>query len=206
MRIIYYFFLVIFLGLHSHGYSQKTIISKQKSSTTSIIDGKLGVDEWQGAHSVSIQRSSNWKITIYTQYNDEYLFIAFKNLISPEGLRVIPEILITTYLTTNNYWNQNNYWFHASYSNCSSNGVYYLWDDCATNHSDWQANIFPYQNENNNVEFKISWSKLQIRPKADLKLGIAFKLSDALDKLSYWPESATISNPTTWGEMRLELY
>ena len=70
------------------------------------------------------------------------------------------------------------------------------------NPPDWEANKFPFENDNNNIEFKISFKRLQFTPSANPTIRIAFKLSDPLEQHQYWPESAIISNPASWGTLK----
>ena len=203
MKNSYLFILLLILfSVTFQGFSQNSIYIP-KTTITPLIDGVLG-EEWKDAESVSIPISTNWSVTVSCKYDDAYLYVAFENLIATEGLKVTPEIVIATNLEAIKTWNNDTYWFHSSYSNCEGKGDYYNWENCATNHPDWQANIFPYQNGNNNIEFKISWDKLEMVPSPDLNIGIAFKLSDAVENQHYWPELAAISNPATWGILKFQ--
>jgi hypothetical protein len=192
--------LLILFFVSLQGVAQNSILLP-KTTVAPLIDGVLG-EEWKDAKAVSIQLTPNWSATVSYKYDVEYLYIALENLVSTDGLRVTPEILIATNLSAIKSWNNDTYWFHSSYSNCEGKGEYYNWEYCATNPPDWQANIIPFQNGNNNIEFKISWAKLNIAPNPDLNIRIAFKLSDPTEKQHYWPELATISNPATWGILK----
>ncbi|WP_372793252.1 hypothetical protein [Lutibacter sp.] len=201
MKDSYPLLLVLILFCVSlQGYTQNTILLP-KTTVVPLIDGVLG-EEWKDSQSVSIHISPNWSIAVNYKYDVAYLYIAFENLVSTEGLRVTPEILIATNIAANKSWNTDTYWFHSSYSNCEGIGEFYNWENCANIHPDWQANILPFKNGNNNIEFKISWAKLQINPSANLNIGIAFKLSNALEKQFYWPKLATISSPVNWGVLK----
>ena len=192
--------LLILFFVSLQGVAQNSILLP-KTTVAPLIDGVLG-EEWKDAQNVNIPISPNLSVTVSCKYDDAYLYVAFENLTTSDGVRLTPEILIATNLVAIKSWNNDTYWFHASYSNCEGKGAYYNWKNCATNHSDWQANIFPFQNGNNNIEFKISWAKLNIAPNPDLNIRIAFKLSDPTEKQHYWPELATISNPATWGILK----
>ena len=198
MKNSYSLVLVLVLILYCFQAYTQNSIQLPKTNIAPIIDGVLG-EEWKDAQSVSINISTNWLVTVSCKYDIEYLYVAFENLATSEGLRVTPEILIATNLATNKSWNNDTYWFHSSYSNCEGKGEFYNWENCANIHQDWQANIFPFKNGNNNIEFKISWTKLQIDPSPNLNIGIAFKLSNAINKQYYWPDLATISRPANWG-------
>jgi len=201
MKNNYLFILLLILFCVTFQGSAQNSIRLPKTTIAPLIDGVLG-EEWKDTQSVIINISPNWSVTVSCKYDDAYLYVAFENLASTEGLRVTPEILIATNLAAINSWNSNTYWFHSSYSNCEGKGEYYNWEYCATNPPDWKANTIPFQNGNNNIEFKISWAKLDIVPNPDLNIRIAFKLSDAIEKQHYWPELATISNPATWGILK----
>lgn len=191
--------LLLFYGpLKVH--AQKSPITIPKTTIAPEIDGLLG-EEWKDALSVVISGSPAWDVTVYCKYDEDYIYFAFKNLISPNEVKVNPDVLINTNLN-NSKWEKTTFWFHSSYSNCDGNGEYYTWENCSKNHPDWKANTFPYLNGNNNIEYKISWSKLHIAPNPDLNIGIAFKISDVQEKNLYWPESAIISNPATWGTFK----
>ena len=201
MKNSYPFVLVFILFCVTFQSYTQNSIRLSKTNIIPLIDGVLG-EEWKDAQNVNIPISPNLSVTVSCKYDDAYLYVAFENLTTSDGVRLTPEILIATNYAEIKSWNNNTYWFHASYSNCEGKGAYYNWKNCATNHSDWQANIFPFQNGNNNIEFKISWAKLQINPSSNLNVGIAFKLSDPLENQYYWPELATISSPATWGILK----
>ena len=189
-------FLFVFLGaFNSRGQDTLTL---KKSSTAPIIDGEVATEEWENAVEVKFIGVTDPQVKAKIKYDAENLYIVFLNLTDTNNISRNAEVLIHTSLEKAQ-WDENCYWFHASYSNCSAEGEYFNWEDCTMNPPDWKANTFPFKNGNNNIEFKISFEKLQITPSTNSKLRIAFKLSDPLEKQDYWPELATISNPETWG-------
>lgn len=190
--------LILALLMNFLGYTQNTIIPFQKSSIAPIIDGVIAADEWADATEVNIIGKVNLQVSVLVKYDTENLFIAFSNLTDSNNIRRNTEILLHTN-PENATWDENAYWFHASYSNCAAIGEYYNWEDCTMNPPDWKANTFPFKNDNDNIEFKISFKKLQITPSANATLRIAFKLSDPLEQHQYWPSGAEISNPSSWG-------
>lgn len=197
MKKTLYCFLIISC-FYVKSYAQKDIIQLTESKITPIIDGILTENEWKDAKEISINGITGRKVSVLLKYDAQNLFVAFKNLTDSNKIRLNPELLIHTEIA-NLSWNENCYWFHASYSNCSAIGEYYVWEDCTTHPTGWKANMFPFKNENNNIEFKISFSKLNILPAKGKQLKIAFKLSDPLEQHTYWPEMATIAKPLTWG-------
>jgi hypothetical protein len=170
---MYLLLLALFTVYKSRG--QEIIINLQKSSIAPVIDGVIG-EEWDDAKEVHFIGKTDSQVKAKVKYDQDNLYIVFLNLTDSTNTRRNAEILIHTN-PENTIWNQNSYWFHASYSNCSAVGEYYNWEDCTMNPPDWQANTFPFKNDNNNIEFRISFKKLQITPATDTKLSIAFKLS-----------------------------
>lgn len=192
-------FLLLLLLIAPSVLSQN--IELVQSSDSIHINGILGNDEWLGSKKVTIERSDEWKINIRIKYDQEYLYVAFENLTSENKGKLNAEILIQTN-PEDDKWNDNTYWFHSSYSNCYSNVEYYNWENCSTNHQDWKANVYPFENGNDNIEFQISLKKLELETTSSKnQIKIAFKLSDVSELHSYWPRQAQIQSPQTWGEL-----
>jgi hypothetical protein len=157
-------------------------------------------DEWKDAYSISFQNTDFINTKVYIKSDKECLYIAFENLINSNGIRLYPEILIDT-KPNNNQWTNSCFWFHSSHSNCFSTGEYYNWKDCNNNPEGWEANTYPFVNNNNNIEFKISFVKLQLNATNKNIMKIAFKLSQTNEQTFYWPNSANIDNPVSWFEI-----
>lgn len=175
-------------------------IQLSKGSESIVIDGVISNDEWLNSHMVAVKRDNDWEIPIRIKYDQEYLYVAFENFTFKNKGKLNAEILIQTN-AENNQWTDNTYWFHSSYSNCYSNGEYYNWENCSTNHLDWKANVYPFENENDNIEFKISLKKLGLETAGNNQIKIAFKLSDVSELHSYWPPKAEIKSPQTWAKL-----
>lgn len=192
------YIILALLCINSISYAQKNIIHLTESNITPTIDGVLQDREWKDAKEILIKVTANQNVTVLVKYDAENIFVAFINLTDANNISLNPELLIHTEVTDLG-WNKNCYWFHSSYGNCYAIGQYYYWEDCTANPMGWKANTFPFKNENNNIEFKISFSKLSITPITGKQLKIAFKLSNPLEQHTYWPEKASIANPLTWG-------
>ena len=182
-------------------YSQQNQLQIKSSTVTPIIDGVLDENEWADAQEIQLQRTTDWPIKAYVKYDSQYLYVAFRNVSNSQLTRLNSEILIQTQVHEN-LWNENTFWFHASYSNCYAQGEYYNWEHCANESLGWKANTFPFKDGNNNTEFKIRFSSLQIASLVPgMKLRVAFKLSSADEKHTYWPNGAAIKFPDTWGAL-----
>lgn len=196
-----YEFIFLFLSLFITPALLSQNLELMQRSESVHIDGVIRSDEWQGSKKIAIERSSDWRITVHLKYDQEYLYIVFENLTFESNGKLNAEILIQTN-AENNDWTENTYWFHSSYSNCYSIGEYYNWENCSTNHQDWKANVYPFENGNDNIEFRISLKKLGIDTTGSTnQIKIAFKLSDVSELHSYWPPKAEIKSPQTWAKL-----
>lgn len=192
--------LFIFLGQGTI-YSQQNQLQLKSSATAPLIDGIIDKDEWVDAQEIKLQRTADWQVNILVKYDSNNLYVAFQNLSNPQLTRLNSEILIQTIVNENN-WDENCFWFHSSYSICYSQGNYYNWEHCSNDSPGWKANTFPFTEGNNNMEFKIRFSKLQIdQPNPGMKLRVAFKLSSADESHTYWPHEADIQYPDSWGKL-----
>ena len=201
MKTLFYTLLLFVFFHHGTVFSQQNEMQLTPSTFFPTIDGIIGEEEWLDAASLQLQRTSDWSITILVTYDEQYIYVAFTNLMSTETTRLNAEIVVQTQVAINE-WNENTYWFHSSYSNCSSLGVYYNWEHCSKEPTGWKANTYPFIKGNHNMEFKISFSKLQIKtPTPGDKLRIAFKLSSADENHTYWPYKASIVYPDSWGTL-----
>ena len=71
----------------------------------------------------------------------------------------------------------------------------------------WAGNN-PPSKDTQATEIKVSFSKLGVKPEAGHQLGLAFALTnatgDATQKWFFWPRSAEVQAPNTWGQAVLQ--
>ena len=202
MKANYRCILILVFLVNSTIYGQQDSLGVPSTSAQPTIDGVLAEGEWKDAKEIQIQRTDNWQIHILAMYDEEYLYIAFSNLRNSDRTDLNVEVLLQN-RNGSREWDANTYWFHSSYSNCSAQGNYYIWENCSMEPIGWKASTFPFKNGNNNIEFKIKRSHLQIESfTTETSLKAAFKLSSANELHTYWPKEATIEDPKTWGLLR----
>ena len=197
MKALYVVIIMSCFFIKNHAQNNVVKLIESQNATV-IIDGKLVEQEWLDAQEVLIKGITDREVTVLLKYDTDNLYIAFRNLTDSQQINLNAEVLINTSIEAPT-WDDHCYWFHSSYGNCSAIGQYYYWEDCTTQPAGWIANTFPFKNDNNNIEFKISFSKLNMTAKKGQQLKIAFKLSDPLEQHTYWPKVANIANPDTWG-------
>ena len=200
MKAIYIFIVLCCCFFKVQAQTNPFVITESPKVAVTT-DGVLEEQEWLEAKTLTIKGISNGEVTLLLRYDADNLYVAFTDLVTSDQVRLNPEVLIQTDHAEAN-WNAQSYWFHASYSNCSATGQYYDWEDCSTQPLGWTANTYPFLDDNNTIEFKISFSKLNINPEKGRQINIAFKISDPMEQHAYWPEAATIAKPDTWGTIR----
>lgn len=202
MKALYIFIIMSCFFVKNHAQNNFVKLIESQSAPV-IIDGELAELEWLDTQEVLIKGITDREVTVLLKYDTDNLYIAFRNLTDSKNINLNAEVLINTNIEAPT-WGEHCYWFHSSYGNCSAIGQYYYWEDCTTQPMGWIANTFPFKNGNNNMEFKISFSKLNKTPKKGQQLKIAFKLSDPLEHQVYWPDYAVIGDPLTWGVIEFQ--
>ena len=192
-----YILILLILGIYSFGFSQTVLHEISENDMTPEVDGILLEEEWGKADQFEIGNSYGRNVTVYVTYDGDHLYIAFKNLVNDQGIKINPEIMINANIDSDT-WTQDTYWYHISYGCCSAKGIYYFWENCSRNPSDWHANTFPFKDGHNNIEVRIKWSSLNIDPRTGTSFRMAFKLSDPKERHTYWPEHALINLPNSW--------
>ena len=198
-----YFFIIMFCFFIKNNAQNNFVKLIESQTALVIIDGELAEQEWLDTQEILIKGITDREVTVLLKYDTDNLYIAFRNLTDSQKINLNAEVLINTNIVEP-VWGEYCYWFHSSYGNCSAVGQYYYWENCTTEPTGWIANTFPFKNGNNNMEFKISFSELNMTPKKGQQLKIAFKLSDPLEQQVYWPDDAFIADPLTWGVLEFQ--
>lgn len=178
--------------------SDNTIIIKKGNSI--LVDGKIAEGEWNDADSVQITIDSEHVVTVYFKHDGIDLYFAFTNLMGSGSTQRAAEIEFDLDNNKSSDWDSFDWWFHASNSDCDAKGQYFVWDNCQSTRSGWKANNLPLNQENDTIEFAISLAKFEIDLLNEDTIGIAFNVGDAYDNIAYWPSTAVIESPSTWGE------
>jgi hypothetical protein len=162
-------------------------------------------DEWSGAAHVSIDVEAGWEVTVFLKHDAENLFLAFRG-VEHGGKRLFPEMLIDPEARRGTEWSPGQMWLHVSNNLCEGNGEYNVYEhhgvfQCAHTKSGWEANNPP---ENRDViQVRISFAKMGIGEPIGRAVGLALDVTDATGTarqiFRYWPETAQIARPSTWG-------
>ena len=166
-----------------------------------VIDGAFSSGEWSDANSLQIGIELGWTVQVYYKHDRSNLYVAFSNLVN-NGRKLYPELLLDMTNGKTASWNSNDWWFHASFNDCEGDGVYgiYTFGDkgsCQKDHIDWTANNYPLSSEGI-IEIKIPYIKVGLVPSSGKTVGIAFDVTNAVNKWYLWPAGAKLENPSTW--------
>jgi hypothetical protein len=165
-----------------------------------IIDGSFNNGEWNDAASVDLKLSDNNIVRIYYKHDGVNLLIAFcKNLkISGYQFR-FPEVLLDIKNTKTKNWDEDDHWFHVSATDCNSKGHPKDYTNCLAVQPDWQGEKnFMDPNFNDTIEISIPFTKIGLNPKQNKLFGIAFDVTDTQWIWEYYPQPATMNDPSTW--------
>ena len=190
--------LMIALCLKAENFQSSHEIIVEKG-TAPTIDGNIAESEWGDANQVKIVNSMGHTVTVRYKHDDKNIYFAFINLMVTKEKQRAAEILIDETNSKSPSWKTGIYWFHASYSDCFENGNYFIWEDCSKTKSDWDANNLPLEIDNDNIEFRIPFAKISSTQLDSKEFGIAFCVGDDKNNVDYWPPTAIIDSPSTWG-------
>lgn len=164
-----------------------------------VADGKIDEREWIDAKKIEIMITGRKNVEIYIKHDQANLLLLFELYNPDEKSILFPEILIDPNLDQSDSWLVDDWWFHVSGSDCASNGKAGDYSGCRIVQYDWTAvPNYPINKPGivNTIEIIIPLSKPNItQGKA---FGFAVLVSDINEMGKYWPETATIQQPSTW--------
>jgi len=168
------------------------------------IDGLFTGPEWDGAATVEFTAAAaDVRVRVHLKHDGESLFVGFEYPEYPAGELVIPEILIDPDNGKAAMWESDDWWFHVSAQDCEAQGAHDDYSRCGVSRAEWSGrpNFLPGSHSVplDAIEIQISLDLAQLAPGRvfGLALTVAAWPSEAR---GYWPERATIENPSTWGE------
>ena len=175
------------------------------------VDGVKSAGEWDNAAMMQFAVAPGWNVRVFAKHDAQYIYFDFEGVTHP-GVRLFPEILVDPRNTKSVAWQKGQWWLHASNNLCEGNGAPSVYESkgkslCTHSKPGWDANN-PPEAGTEIVEVKISFAKLGVAYSPGMKIGLVFDMTDATGKADqkryYWPTSAKIDSPKTWGVAVLE--
>lgn len=178
-----------------------------RKGTAVTVDGKLAPGEWDDAGRMELTVTDTWKITVRYKHDGANLLFAFEPVQQTPGNSApmrYPEVLIDTGNKKTAAWEPGQWWFHTSFNDVEANGEYNLYRRdgkplFSKLRDGWDGSNWPLP-EPYVVEMTISFAKVGVKTDGNRRIGFAFHLTDTQTQSSYWPVSAKIGSPATWGE------
>jgi len=155
--------------------------------------------------------AAGWNVRVFAKHDAQYIYFDFEGVTHP-GVRLFPEILVDPRNTKSVAWQEGQWWLHVSNNLCEGNGAPNVHERkgkslCTHSKPGWDANN-PPEAGTESIEVKISFAKLGAAYSPEMKIGLAFDMTDATGKAEqktyYGPASAKIDSPKTWGVAVLE--
>ena len=188
------------------GATQPAIFDLPRGDLVNV-DGNLSPGEWDDAASVPIIVEPGWKVRVRLKHDDENLYFLFSGL-RHANQTMFPELFIDPQNSRTYRWEEGQWWLHVSYNLCEGDGEPNVFRRagvfvCAHERPGWEANN-PTAIDTNDVEIRVSYLKLRIKPTTGQHLGLAVAVTDAKghanQKWLFWPPTAKVNRPNTWSE------
>lgn len=190
-----FFFSILLLFTSLFANERQITINKGKPV---IVDGILEEGEWDDAGKISIEITDRYSITVYFKHDGENLLFAFDGFL-PEIFRV-PEVMLDIKNDRSPLMDDNDWWFHASMTDCWSNGSFNDWNSCVRNAESWKANNVIDMKAENKFEMEIPFKLINLDLSESNTIGIAFNATDTRSEWNFCPKHAQIALPSSWGE------
>jgi len=175
------------------------------------VDGNVSPGEWDDAASIPIVVEPGWQVRVRLKHDDENLYFLFSGL-RHRNQRMFPELFIDPQNSRTSKWEEGQWWLHVSYNLCEGDGEPNIYRRagvflCAHEKPGWEATN-PPASDTNDVEIRVSYLKLRIKPTTGQYLGLAVAVTDAKgdanQKWFFWPSTAKVESPNTWSEAVLK--
>jgi hypothetical protein len=161
------------------------------------IDGVEDMNEWAGGVEVGIEITPSAIIRVRAMHHQDTLYVSYTDNLESINFR-FPEMVIDPQNLKGINWAPDQWWFHVSGADCENMGAPSVYDNCLTLQPDWQAvpNFSPGPPSTDFVEMAFPFSKLGIE--VIDTIGISFIATNTGNAWNYWPENASLTNPSTW--------
>ena len=169
--------------------------------TAPRIDGIFGPAEWEGSATVQMEAGHGTiEVHVHLVHDGQQLYLAFEYVKNPRNEHIYPEILVSPNALRTAEWDKDDWWFHVSGTNCDAHGGYDDYSRCEPTRPLWLGR--PNYRAGSRVcatEIRIPLSMVGIEPEAAFGFALSVWCAPS-EARGYWPDSASIGSPATWGE------
>jgi hypothetical protein len=167
-------------------------------SAPAEVDGHIKPGEWDDAETIQIPVAVNKTVTVKLMHDSTNLFVAYLGHL--ESAFRFPEVVLDINNDKTSSWMADDWWFHASASDCVSNGAPNNYDNCLVQQPDWDAvpNMTPGAPFTDSLEVKIPFITVGIDLPTHHTIGLAVNVTNTSSIWNYWPSGAKSLDPSTW--------
>lgn len=196
-RLLVFYTLMAGFGLIA---SAQSVIQIPFNSRPTI-DGVLSSGEWTNSDSVFINIAGNRKVKVQYAHDSMHLHFAFVGNLESSNAR-FPEIVLDINHNGGSSWSSDDWWFHASGTDCEYQGQHSNYDSCQLVRPNWKAERNFLQNTppTDTVEIEIPFSTIALDLSNTDTIGITFDVTNTFNLWEFWPQSANLDEPGTWGD------
>ncbi|MEM9023659.1 MAG: FlgD immunoglobulin-like domain containing protein [Bacteroidota bacterium] len=198
----------LLLALMLLGYGtcvRSQVLTIPYTSQPPAIDGQLSLAEWDTTARVAIPGPGNDSVAVYYAHDSTALYLAFLGRLESANAR-FPEAMLDLNHSRSNGWEADDWWFHVSATDCSSNGTPNDFSNCQLVQPDWEGvpNFDPGLPMTDTVEMRIPFATIGLDLAVTDTIGLALNTTNTFNAWDYWPATADVLSPATWGEAVFE--
>jgi dipeptidyl aminopeptidase/acylaminoacyl peptidase len=168
------------------------------------VGGIFEADEWRSATVVEVSASEGAiAVRVHVLHDGKQLYVAFQTTTNPNGELVMPEVLVDPDSAKSVDWAPDDWWFHVSTQNCDAQGSYDDYTRCGLTRPRWlgRPNFAPdpHSIPLDAIEICPPLSMVPLAPGSPFGLALTVNAWPS-EARGYWPDSASIVSPATWGD------
>ena len=170
--------------------------------TSASIDGLAQLNEWSAADSLTFAtQGGSQTMRVYYSHDSVNLHLAFSGPLESANAR-FPEVLMDINFSQSSTWENDDWWFHVSATDCEYQGQHSNYDSCQTVRPNWTGadNFVTGPPMTDFVEIEIPFATVGIDINTVDTIGISFEVTNTFSAWEYWPSTASIDTPSTWGK------
>lgn len=159
-------------------------------------EGSLGAGEWQDADTVRIRAGEKDVVTVLLKQDASNLLVRFTG-VKTKTREYFPVLLVDRDYSRDSGWRADDMLLEVSYQDCEARGH----PDsltCTMLRKSWFANNFPTP-EPGIIEMKIAGSYVGLELSRADTIGLAIGVRTADGERVFWPETAELARPGSWG-------
>jgi hypothetical protein len=160
--------------------------------TSPTINGIVSTNEWSDATEAKIIQGSGAEVNVRVKHDGQSLYFIYQGNL--ESTARFPEILLDINNEKSADWDANDWWFHASATDCEYQG-----EQAAA------PNMKSGGEMTDTIEIAIPFALIGLQAVTlPTTIGLSLEVTNTFSAWEFWPATASIDAPSTWGNAVLE--